>query len=648
MAKSTVKAEILSVILTLKNSKKLCITTCYRVGTLQERNFNEISNHIQSISNNKTITKHIIIGDLNLDTVNWDISDTSSSLHRKFINLFEENCLSQIIKSPTHCRGNLLDVVLTDAPHIIKDVYISDHNEYLKADHFAIRFCIDVKRAVKRLKQPKRILRNYKKADWLSINNELAAINWDLHTNYTDIYTAWSNFKTILNEICDRHIPVVTVKSNNNCPWYDAEVDRLNRNKERCRLQYKNTKNPEHYKKYSRMRKQLKSIVKSKMRNAFFDESNPRTLTKKFWSYVKSFTNSSRIPEHIYYNNVHANDAKKKSNLFNSFFSNKFSPPSKYDIDIDFTDMQYHNYRFDVDAIHQILKNIDIDKSPGPDGIAGIILKNYALNLAYPLSILFDISFSTGQLPSDWKLANVVPVHKKGDKSNVENYRPISLTSLIMKVMEKYNRDEIYCKCMHLINDKQHGFLPQKSCTTQLLTVVDDIAQSINLQDDVDIIYFDFAKAFDTMCHDMVLHKLKNKFKIDGLMLNFIRGYLQNRWQRVVIEGSFSDSVPVNSGVPQGSILGPLLFVLFINDIHEQISPGTNIALYADDTKIWRQIVSYNDCSILNKDINTLYNCVKLNKMNFHPKKCKVLSISLKRPSYYILPFDRYSYELGR
>ena len=251
-----------------------------------------------------------------------------------------------------------------------------------------------------------------------------------------------------------------------------------------------------------------------------------------------------------------------------------------------------------------------------------------------------------GQLPSDWKLANVLPVYKKGDKSNKENYRPISLTSLVMKVMEKHVRDEIYSRCWHLINEKQQGFLPQKSCTTQLVTVLNDICHSMNSRNDVDVIYFDFAKAFDTVCHDIILHKSKHKYNIDGLMLNFIRSYLQDRLQRVVIDGSFSDTVSVNSGVPQGSILGPLLFVLFINDIYEQISPGTSIALYADDTKIWRRILSYADCEILNRDIDALYKWATANKMKFHPKKCKVLSVSLKSPNYYILPFDRFSYEL--
>ena len=125
-----------------------------------------------------------------------------------------------------------------------------------------------------------------------------------------------------------------------------------------------------------------------------------------------------------------------------------------------------------------------------------------------------------------------------------------------------------------------------------------------------------------------------------------IKAYLQDRTQRVLINGSCSGTLPVHSGVPQGSILGPLLFALFISDIYEQVSHGTNIALYADDTKIWRKITSFEDCRILNNDINALNNWAKLNKMRFHFKKCKALLVSLKHPNYYILPFDIFTYEL--
>ena len=194
---------------------------------------------------------------------------------------------------------------------------------------------------------------------------------------------------------------------------------------------------------------------------------------------------------------------------------------------------------------------------------------------------------------------------------------------------------------------KLHGFLPGRFCTTKMISFVDDITYSMNLRKDVDAVYFDFAKAFDSVNHEIILKRLKHVYNINGLLLNFIEAYLQNITQRVVVGGAQSRILPVNSGVPQGCILGPLLLVLFINDIHELISEGTSIALYADDTKIWRRICSYTDCVILNKDIASLKQWADENRMKFYPSKCKVLELTLKHPNYYVLPFDRFSYEFG-
>ena len=150
-------------------------------------------------------------------------------------------------------------------------------------------------------------------------------------------------------------------------------------------------------------------------------------------------------------------------------------------------------------------------------------------------------------------------------------------------------------KCNDNLKDNQHGFRSGKSCLTQLIPFVDKLAEALNNQSRVDIIYFDFAKAFDTVNHDLILKKLKHNFGVDGLLLQFLKNYLQDRQQQVVINGSVSNPLPVLSGVPQGSILGPLLFVLFIDDISETASDGTNLVMYADDTKIWREILCDKD-----------------------------------------------------
>ena len=172
--------------------------------------------------------------------------------------------------------------------------------------------------------------------------------------------------------------------------------------------------------------------------------------------------------------------------------------------------------------------------------------------------------------------------------------------------MERIMYDELYSRTINLIDDRQHGFLRNKSCVTNITNLVETLANAFMKKLPTDIIYFDFAKAFDTVNHDLLLKKLKSQYHIDGRMLKFFKNYLNNRNQRVVLDNCNSDIVPVLSGVPQGSILGPLLFVLFINDIYEGIDENSNINLYADDTKLWREITTYADCAILQKDINRL------------------------------------------
>ena len=202
--------------------------------------------------------------------------------------------------------------------------------------------------------------------------------------------------------------------------------------------------------------------------------------------------------------------------------------------------------------------------------------------------------------------------------------------------MERIIQEDLIIRTSEFINPDLHGFLSNRSCSTNLITLTDNIVS--NLYNDVgtDIIYFDFTKAFDTVNHNLLLNKLKDKFNINARLLKFFVNYLKNRRQRVTLENVFSDYLPVQSGVQQGSILGPLLFVLFINDISIGISPNTNIGLFADDTKIWRSMEKEEDCVILQKDIDYLNQWCKDNQMKFHPEKCKVVSVisKINRLSY--------------
>ncbi|MCP4461100.1 MAG: reverse transcriptase family protein [Cytophagales bacterium] len=218
-----------------------------------------------------------------------------------------------------------------------------------------------------------------------------------------------------------------------------------------------------------------------------------------------------------------------------------------------------------------------------------------------------------------------------------------------MKTFERILKEELLFRTSNLLDSRQHGFLRAKSCSTNMVTFTDSVVLSINdcKTMSTDVVYFDFSKAFDSVNHDLILFKLKNFFRIDGRLLKLIKNYLCGREQCVVIENCKSSNKPVLSGVPQGSILGPILFVLFINDLPLGLSEGTDLALYADDTKIWRSITSENDHRILQTDIDYLNEWAIHNKMNFHPKKCKVVSICNRESPLGMLPFVIFHYLLG-
>ena len=579
---------------------------------------------MRKIALNKKIGKHILVGDFNLSSTTWPDGQSTNATEKLFLDTFSDLGLEQTIDSPTHQQGRILDLVLTNKPSQIIKLAVLDQHSVCHSDHYGIKFSLKLK--VKAIVIKRKVL-NYKKADWQNLNKDLNSIDWDRWLNRCEPDIAWKRFKNILMQLIDKHIPSITVKCSKHPPWYDKETFVLAKKKGRLRQNYKSNKTQENYSKYAKCRKQLEDLIKMKMRANFEDDEDLALISKKFYGHLKSTSGNSSIPETVNYGSRFRSKPQDKAELFNNCFADQFSDESKYDIDIDFSNDIHNNIDFDFREIRKMLKNINVNKACGPDGISGKILKNCCGSLAYPLSLIYRLSYNSGIVPQEWKMANVVPVYKKGSKSSVENYRPISLTCLVMKIFEKIIRDDLMSKCSQILNKNQHGFLPGKSCTTQMIGYTESIAAALNESIRTDVIYFDFAKAFDSVNHDIILQKLKNLFNIDGTLLKFLVNYLKDRKQCVIIGGHTSDFVNVTSGVPQGSILGPLLFVIFINDMINCVSNDTHILLYADDTKIWRQIRSIDDHYSLQCDINALNFWATANKMKFHVGKCKVLPI---------------------
>ncbi len=247
---------------------------------------------------------------------------------------------------------------------------------------------------------------------------------------------------------------------------------------------------------FSLARKNFNNLVAQKMRDTLNESDDNDLITKKFWSYVKSKTTSQRIPEFVNYNGIIRNSPEDQANLFNKFFFEQFSEASSYDIDIDYSVDSQFDIDFDHRRVRKLLANVNSNKAHGPDAIHGKLLKNCAVGLAYPLSLLFQSCYNIGMLPREWKLGHVVPIFKKGDKHEVSNYRPISLTCIIVKILERIIKDELLLHISSMVSGHQQEFLANKSCATNLVGLCDSVSLSLNENIWTDVIYFDFAKAF--------------------------------------------------------------------------------------------------------------------------------------------------------
>ena len=297
------------------------------------------------------------------------------------------------------------------------------------------------------------------------LNDDLNSINWDTLLDYQEPEVAWNRFKNLLFSKINTHIPKFRTKSEYQPPWFDSECYSKCKEKDKLHKAYKSKKTINAELKFKTARRDFKALIKSKMR-AFLDTENRNVLTKKFWSHVKSKTKSTRIPEVVSCGGLTASESITKANMFNKYFCEQFSEPSSYDIDINFSRDTDFNIDFSAPRIKSILDGLEINKAQGPDGINGAVLKHCSGALSYPLSKIFNLTYNVGYIPTEWKTANVVPVHKKDDKGKIENYRPISLISLVMKVLERIMYEELLIRTKDKIDYRQHGFLKHKSCDT--------------------------------------------------------------------------------------------------------------------------------------------------------------------------------------
>ena len=627
--------EILVVDVLCAKLGKIGIIVCYRPPNDFSEGF---------ITNLKTTLYHCaeanlsqicLLGDLNMPHVDWDrmVPLQMSQFNIEICNIFQELNLSQCNFNASTKHGNILDVILSSFPDRISNIRCEE--DVLESDHHTLFFSLNID-VPRKPKAKNRIIYDFKRVNFQLLKSTINMRNLDLlcdqySANIDQLVSNWTK-KVIsyVNEV----VPTIKPKNYKSHPWIDSEIKHLSNLKKSARRKAKNANSPELWKRYRQLRNTLKNAIHEKYNQYLVRESSEIVNNpKRAWNLIHSKTKTKRLPSVMQLDRVTATTPSQIANIFNSYFYSTFKKSSniteKPPINVYFNP-SLCDIVFTPDDVFSVLQHLKTNKARGPDCLDGIILKECATELAPSLTRIFNCSLQSGRFPESWKHANIIPIHKSGSINDVRNYRPISLTCIVSKVFERCVYNKINSHIIVDIHELQHGFMKGLSTTTQLLQVYDEINSIVDCKGQVDAIFLDFSKAFDSIPHELLTYKLQS-FGIQGKLLSWFGDYLTNRQQRVVIDGETSPFVPVLSGVPQGSILGPLLFLLYINDLPMCLSSSSKMALYADDAKVYRQIVTYDDCLSLQSELDNIYRWSIQWGMDFNLKKCSVISFYRKK-----------------
>ena len=588
----------------------------------------------------------LILGDFNVPDVDWEeneLKEGADQIDRQVLTVKNDNFLTQHVNKPTRFRkdkSSLLDLVFTREEGDIRNIEVLQ--PLGSSDHGVVTGEFICEWKSKTVQKPKRM---YYKGEYDKILEGLNQIDWDTEFENKSVQECWTIFKEKLEKLVDEYIPMSNPKDYNE-PWMNNKLLRLWKKKYFAWKRYTERKGYQRYREYKQETEKLKRQSR-KAKRAYERKiaKGARHNKRAFFKYVNSkLTVRPETSEMQNETGVLVDNDGEICNILGKYFKSVFRDRGNEqmpDMNIMYEN-EIKNVEISRKDIQTRLEKLSVYKSPGPDNVHPFVLQRTASATSIPLEKIFKLSLSTGECPEDWRSANITPIHKKGDRTNPANYRPVSLTSQVCKILESIVRKQIleHLAANNILSDRQHGFREGRSCLSNLLEVMEDWTEILDEGNGIDVAYLDFRKAFDLVSHRHLLYKM-SKYGITNQVLGWVEAFLDQRTQKVVIRGTASEPAAVTSGVPQGSVLGPILFLLYINDLPlEVISP---ISLFADDSKIFTKITSERnnreanntiENEVLQKDLNNVKDWAAKWKMEFNVDKCKIMHLGHSNPKH--------------
>jgi len=568
----------------------------------------------------------IIVGDFNFNAnnINWNDNTAFTKCAKEFLEFTNNFNLNNVITSPTHNKGSILDLLLTNNLNSICSCQVGPGLS--TSDHFSILFTLNMAKP-----NPQKIcFRDYTNVKQL--NSYLIS-----HFNciYEKFYISdkYEYLLELVSTLMEKYTPLRTITVKQKSFNYPSHIRKLIKYKKKLFTEFK--KSDCGLEEYINVSKTIKHLVNSyKSQRIKSIVSNRKNMIK----YMKNLTQKYSPISCLEHNNTFIFDDQAKCNLFSSVFANSFSNLPRFDPP-KLSPCNFINALEDIEFslldIDNILKNLPNNNCCSEDGISYTLLKNCHSSITPFLSDIFRLSLDSGILPHSWKVSHITPVFKKGDKTIAANYRPISITSAICRVLERIilNSLLIHLEENKIISESQFGFLKKRSTTTQLIFTFSHWYRAILENKNVDCVYIDLKHAFDSVPVKFLIYKLFN-IGVRGKLLNWISSFLTDRTAKVKINTTFSTSFKIYSGVPQGSILGPILFLIYINDLTFYIPNNVSKCLFADDLKIFQVFKNSENTNSLQNALNIISQWSSDWALEISTQKTFVLNIGSKNPKY--------------